>query len=470
MNLLRPPVLQPSAVLNKAAFTKTLSLAAAAVRDNKNITRIRQALTKNAAMLSLERISTVVPDPDALLAAKGRKALLLNPTISPAKPETWGPVVSELVRQEEVGIVPYELQLDYDYWTYRDVMTAQLPPELHDDIPAGFNTAGHVAHLNLRSQHIPYKQLIGQVLVDKNQHITTVINKVDNVGDESEFRTFAYEVLAGPDDLNVEVNENGCVFQFDYAKVYWNSKLEKEHTRLIRMFKPGEVVCDVMAGIGPFAVPAGKRGVFVWANDYNPESYRFLQDAIARNKVHPFVRPFNKDGRVFIHEAVDSVLAANSAGETVTIPSKQKVSRSNPDAQRPPPTVIPLPATVSHFVMNLPASATEFLPHFRGLYAGHESLFAPHTATKLPVVHVHCFALKSDEDVPRIDVAERVSRELGSTVVWDGVKDTPGGKAGEGDLEEGMVGVHLVRDVAPAKSMYCASFRLPADVAFAPRK
>lgn len=285
MNILRPPVLQPSTVLNKAAFTKTLNIAAASVRDNRNLTRIRQSLLKSADILPFERLSAVVLDPDTTLAAKGCKALLLKPAISATQPETWGPILSELVSRNEVGVVPYELRLDYDYWTYRDVLTSLLPPELHDDIPAGFNTAGHVAHLNLRDQHLPYKSLIGQVLVDKNQHIRTVINKTDNVGTESQFRTFGYEVLAGPDDLNVEVSENGCVFKFDYSKVYWNSKLEKEHTRLVRMFKPGEVVCDVMGGIGPFAVPAGKRGVFVWANDYNPESYKYLQDAITRNKV-----------------------------------------------------------------------------------------------------------------------------------------------------------------------------------------
>lgn len=105
------------------------------------------------------------------------------------------------------------------------------------------------------------------------------------MGSESEFRTFQYEVLAGPDDMDVSVSENGCTFEFNYAKVYWNSKLEYEHGRLVEMFKPGEVVCDVMAGIGPFAVPAGKKGVIVWANDMNPESYHYLKKAVERNKV-----------------------------------------------------------------------------------------------------------------------------------------------------------------------------------------
>ena len=147
--------------------------------------------------------------------------------------------------------------------------------------------ASHMAlvHLNLRDQYLPYKKVIADVILDKIPRFKTVINKIDNVGTESAYRTFSYEVLAGPDDLNVEVKENDCVFKFDYAKVYWNSKLEPEHTRLVRRFQPGEVVCDVMAGIGPFAVPAGRKGVFVYANDMNPESYKYLNESIKRNKV-----------------------------------------------------------------------------------------------------------------------------------------------------------------------------------------
>ena len=92
-------------------------------------------------------------------------------------------------------------------------------------------------------------------------------------------------MLAGPDDMLVEVSEAGCSFKFDYSKVYWNTKLGTEHQRITALFKPGDVVADVMAGIGPFAVPAGKKGVFVWANDKNPESFKYLSEIIKRNKV-----------------------------------------------------------------------------------------------------------------------------------------------------------------------------------------
>lgn len=51
--------------------------------------------------------------------------------------------------------------------------------------------------------------------------------------------------------------------QLPPAQVYWNSRLEKEHQRLVDEFRPGQVVADVMAGIGPFAIPAAKKGCTV---------------------------------------------------------------------------------------------------------------------------------------------------------------------------------------------------------------
>lgn len=135
------------------------------------------------------------------------------------------------------------------------------------------------------------------MLLDKNPNVRTVINKIDDVGGMSEYRTFQYEHLAGDPDMNVELKEEDCIFRFDYSKVYWNSRLNTEHHRLVEMFKEGDAVCDVMAGVGPFAIPAGKRKVFVWANDLNPDSYASLKEGVHRNKV----RMRNEDSELLGH-------------------------------------------------------------------------------------------------------------------------------------------------------------------------
>ena len=88
------------------------------------------------------------------------------------------------------------------------------------------------------------------------------------------------ELLAGEDNTVAKVKEGNCFFTFDFAKVYWNSRLHTEHGRIVSTFKPGQVVCDVFAGVGPFALPAAKHGCIVFANDLNPSSYEFLAENV----------------------------------------------------------------------------------------------------------------------------------------------------------------------------------------------
>lgn len=56
-------------------------------------------------------------------------------------------------------------------------------------------------------------------------NLQSVVNKTDNI--DNTYRNFAMELVAGKDDMNVTVKENGCTFQFDFSKVYWNSRLGK---------------------------------------------------------------------------------------------------------------------------------------------------------------------------------------------------------------------------------------------------
>ncbi len=109
------------------------------------------------------------------------------------------------------------------------------------------------------------------------------MNKLDSI--HAEFRYFDMEVLAGDHDFITTQHESGCTFTFDFSKVYWNSRLQGEHDRLIALLQPGEVIADVMAGVGPFAVPAAKKGCYVLGNDLNPESVKWMRENRIKNKV-----------------------------------------------------------------------------------------------------------------------------------------------------------------------------------------
>ena len=467
-----PPVNRAMRQLDKSFFSKTVNVSAATIFDPKDIFPVRKTLESTRENLSISPIKSIVPSPEF----PGAKCILLKPGLSPTERETWSKPLRDMVEQGKINLHPYELQLSYSDWSMRTILEAILPemPPEETETPAGFATVGHVAHLNLRKQYLPYKNLIGQLILDRNANITTVINKLDSVGSEDEFRTFPYEVLAGPDDLDVHLTAADCEFKFNFGKVYWNTRLNPEHLRMINRFKPGEVVCDVMAGVGPFSVPAGKRKVFVWANDLNPESYKALGWAINKNKVQDYVKCCCKDGRDFIHWAT-AKLQLPARRRTVTEhekrPKKSTIDNLlltklsdhlDVDSSR---TYIE-PETFDHYIMNLPRTAVEFLDAFRGIYQGKEALFGiyegkaalfrPPTGRLLPMVHLYLFTERkgssnNQNEAEEVEVCKTISQHLGHELT----PQTP-------DIE-----LFYVRLVSPNKKMYRASFRLPPEVAFA---
>lgn len=84
-----------------------------------------------------------------------------------------------------------------------EVLRAILPEDIIDEAPSSFTTVGHIAHMNLKDDYLPYKHLIGQVIMDKNPNLRTVVNKMDSI--DTTFRFFKMELLAGEDDMIAEV-------------------------------------------------------------------------------------------------------------------------------------------------------------------------------------------------------------------------------------------------------------------------
>ena len=78
---------------------------------------------------------------------------------------------------------------------------------LIEEVPSSFEAAGHVAHLNLREEALPYKYLIGKAILEKNRpRIRLVVNKIGNI--DNEFRTFPMEILAVA--IENDGGDDGC--------------------------------------------------------------------------------------------------------------------------------------------------------------------------------------------------------------------------------------------------------------------
>ena len=340
------------------------------------------------------------------------RLVLLNPNVQVGligiDPTIMADTIQPLLSNGTVTETMGAYQVHYPHFTASEVFRRTIPNVT--EFPAAFETAGHVAHINLRPELLPYKRLIGQVLLDKNVHITTVVNKTSSIA--TEFRTFPMELIAGVDDTKVEMKETGCKFYFDFKDVYWNSRLQHEHERIVKSLEKKQVVCDMMAGIGPFAVPAAKKGCLVYANDLNPKSYEYLVGNARLNRVEKNLNCYNLCGREFIREVV-----------------KQKI-------------------TFHRVLMNLPATAIEFLDVFVGLLR--ENNGREWWSGASPLIQTYCFSSAENRTQ---DVLLRVSHVLCCNVE---------------ELVDASV--REVRDVAPNKWMMCVSFRVPENILYGPER
>uniref|UniRef100_H2Y5Z4 tRNA (guanine(37)-N1)-methyltransferase n=1 Tax=Ciona savignyi TaxID=51511 RepID=H2Y5Z4_CIOSA len=413
LHVLSPPTsVQGMKVLDRNAFQREVVLPALLV-PLKSLKNFRKMMKSKLANLTINK---KVIDPPTNLVGEGRsrghKLFLL-------KPGTTMDLDEEKRSLQELGIenkiYDYKLTLSYENYKHWDILRAILPDG--EMAARGFSQVGHILHVNLRDHQLPYKQIIGQVLLDKIPTAKTVVNKHQNI--DNEFRNFQMEVIAGDNNLVTRIIEHGRKFEFDFSKVFWNSRLSTEHQRITHLIPRDATVFDVFAGVGPFAIPIAKKGCLVYANDLNPDSYKWLVHNVKLNKTE--VECFNCDGRDFIRDNLRNYILTSKTFHQV------------------------------HVVMNLPAIAVEFLDVFPGLLYPRNVISSQNESDEqidMPdvevVVHLYIFAPEKDG---LDDLKSRILKNLGFPLPKEAV-------------------IFDVRNVAPKKQMFCVSFQLTKEILF----
>ncbi|KFQ19647.1 tRNA (guanine(37)-N1)-methyltransferase, partial [Merops nubicus] len=236
------PEVRGMTVLNREAFKRTVVVPVLKVKKE-----IVNTVLKSLKDTVLQRpgLKRVVEDPED----EDNRLLILDPHKVPdfSLGQSEQEVLNQLNIHPEVS--KYNLELTYENFKSEEILRAVLPEG--QEVTSGFSRIGHIAHLNLRDHQLPYRHLIGQVIIDKNPGVTCVVNKTSII--DSTYRNFQMEVLAGESNMVTKVKENNLTYELDFSQVYWNPRLSTEHGRLVGLLRPGDVLADVCAGVGPFA-------------------------------------------------------------------------------------------------------------------------------------------------------------------------------------------------------------------------
>lgn len=386
-------------VLDKTLFTTTID--APVVRCQSKICGKVQKEFKNC-LFNRPHFRKILP-----CEGSGQKERLVLLHTSISSEDHLSDTQKEFLKANGCSFQLHRLKLDYRDFSFDEILKKILPEDTKE-IVTSFETVGHIAHLNLKPVMLEYKHLVGEVLLDKNKHIKTVVNKTNSI--EETFRFFKMELLAGDDKMKTTVHEHGCVFEFDYSKVYWNSRLQTEHQRIVNLVNADDVVFDVFAGVGPFSIPIAKKVKKVYANDLNIESYNALKHNAELNKVSDKIITHNCEGREFLDKIVieDYICQMRDCDGQVKN---------------------------MHIIMNLPAIAPEFLDVFSEKYKIFDLPVDVH-----PNIFIHCYCFCKSEH-PEEECVVRINEILHVDI-------SPTSK------------VHFVRRVAPNKVMMCVTFNL----------
>ena len=141
---------------------------------------------------------------------------------------------------------------------------------------------------------------IAESLLKVHSHITTVLGAITPV--TGEYRIREFRVIAGKEKTETIHREHGCRYVVDLAKAYFTPRLGTERSRILFQIKPGDVVVDMFAGVGPFSIQIAKKTkAKIYSFDLNPDAYDLLLENIRLNNLENQIIPYNID----VHELLD---------------------------------------------------------------------------------------------------------------------------------------------------------------------
>ncbi|MHA1869460.1 MAG: class I SAM-dependent methyltransferase, partial [Promethearchaeota archaeon] len=162
----------------------------------------------------------------------------------------------------------------------------EIPTELLDLLPSGFQQIGTAAIISLKEELLPYKGLIGKVILERFRYIKGVwLKKGKIVG---KFRKPEnLEHICGDKNTEVIHSEHGIRYAFDFTQIMFAKGNTTERAHLVELIQPDEIIVDMFAGIGYFTLGIAKhsKAKRIYAIELNPVSFKYLVKNLKLNKI-----------------------------------------------------------------------------------------------------------------------------------------------------------------------------------------
>lgn len=170
--------------------------------------------------------------------------------------------------------------------SFRQVLAEGKVLSASEAAAVSFDVVGDVAVLELPQRLKKKEKRIASALLRYlAPRVKTVAVKKTVTG--GRYRIRKIRVVAGVKKTHTVVAENGCSFEVDLNKAYFNGRLAAERLRVSSLAQPGEAALVLFAGVGPFAIEIARRkpSARVVGVELNPAAVKFFEQNLVLNKV-----------------------------------------------------------------------------------------------------------------------------------------------------------------------------------------
>ncbi len=158
---------------------------------------------------------------------------------------------------------------------------AALPSALRPLLPRRWEKVGDVLLLRFPKALRGHQEVVCRAYATVLR-VKAVLDVTSGV--EGPWRKPRSELLWGESTETIH-RENGVLFKLDLQKVMFSSGNVDERVRMAGVAREGEVIVDMFAGIGYFALPMAVRGRArrIYACEVNPVAYGYLVENVRLN-------------------------------------------------------------------------------------------------------------------------------------------------------------------------------------------